>query len=210
MGRERRDFVRRSGFRDATLFVIASEGAVTELNYFNGLKDRWHNPRVHPEVVTRDDPTLSSPEHVMRVLDQFAKQYKLRDGDQLWVVIDRDSQSWKPRMMASVARECKRKKYYLAVSNPCFEIWLLLHFEDVPNGMTARIQELTENKHGLLKSMVAGHCAVKRDYIDHFLPHTEIAIDRAEVLDRKPRERWPSQLGTRAYRLVRPLIPTSV
>ena len=30
MGRERGDFVRRSGLRDATLFVIASEGAITE------------------------------------------------------------------------------------------------------------------------------------------------------------------------------------
>ncbi len=143
----------------------------------------------------------------MRVLDRFARQYNLRDGDQLWVVIDRDSQSWKPQMMASIARECQRKAYDLAVSNPCFEIWLLLHFEDVPNGSAARIQELTENKNGLLKSVVAGHCAAKRDYIDHFLTHTKRAIARAEVLDKKPRERWPSQLGTRVHRLVKQLMP---
>ena len=42
MARQRRDFVRRGGFRDATLFVIASEGAVTEPRYFEGLKERWH------------------------------------------------------------------------------------------------------------------------------------------------------------------------
>ena len=104
MGRERRDFVRRSGFRDATLFVIASEGAVTEPKYFNGLKARWRNPRIQIEILTRDDPSLSSPEHVLKTLDRFASEYRLRDGDQLWLLIDRDSRSWKPRTMATVAQ----------------------------------------------------------------------------------------------------------
>jgi hypothetical protein len=207
MGRERREFVRRSGMRDATLFVIASEGAVTEPKYFNGLKDRWHNPRVHLEVLAQDDPTHSSPEHVLKTLDRFSREYNLRDGDQLWLCLDRDSQSWKPRTMATVAKECQRKTYHLAVSNPCFEIWLLLHFEDVPNSSAVRAQELAENKDGLLKSTVAKHCAAKRDYIDHFLPQTGVAIARAEVLDSKPEERWPSQLGTRVHRLVKQLLP---
>jgi len=66
MGRERRDFVRRSGLRDATLFVIASEGAVTEPRYFEGLKASWHNSRVHIEVLTRSDPTLNSPDEVLK------------------------------------------------------------------------------------------------------------------------------------------------
>jgi RloB-like protein len=103
MGRERRDFVRRSGMRDATLFVIASEGAVTEPRYFNGIKERWHNPRVHLEVLTQDNPTHSSPEHVLRTLDRFSRAYNLREGDQLWLCMDRDSQSWKPKTMATVA-----------------------------------------------------------------------------------------------------------
>ena len=149
MGRERRDFVRRSGLRDATLFVIASEGVVTEPRSFNGIKERWHNPRIYVEILERDDPGHSSPEQVLKALSRFAEEYRLRDGDQLWLVIDRDSQSWKPRMMASIARECQRKTYHLAVSNPCFEIWLLLHFEDVNKQGTARIRELTENRDDL-------------------------------------------------------------
>jgi hypothetical protein len=207
MGRERRDFVRRSGMRDATLFVIASEGAVSEPKYFNGLKARWHNPRVHVEVLIREDPGHSSPDQVLKSLGRFAEEYRLRDGDQLWLVIDRDSRSWKPRMMAAIARECQRKAYHLAVSNPCFEIWLLLHFEDLPKVCGVRAKELAENKDGLLKSIVARYCAAKRDYIDHFLSHTRAAIARAEVLDSKPGERWPSQLGTRVHRLVKQLIP---
>jgi hypothetical protein len=207
MGRERRDFVRRSGLRDARLFVIASEGAVTEPRYFNGLKERWHNPRIHVEVLIREQPGLSSPQQVLKALDRFKDDYQLRDGDQLWVVIDRDSQSWKPRAMASAARECEQKEYFLAVSNPCFEIWLLLHFEDVPKQSDMRKRKLIENANSLLKTEVARHCSATCEYIDNFLPHTRVAIARGEVLDSKPGERWPSQLGTRVYRLVRQLIP---
>jgi hypothetical protein len=209
MGRERRDFVRRSGFRDARLFVIASEGAVTEPRYFNGLKERWHNPRIHIEVLTRDDPTLSSPEQVLKTLDGFAREYALRDGDQLWLVMDRDLRSWKPRTMAGVARECERKTYHLAVSNPCFELWLLLHFEDVPSQGDARRSELFENADDLLKSEVARSCSSGCDYIENFIPHTRTAITRAEALDTKPQARWPSQLATRVYRLVGQLVPES-
>jgi hypothetical protein len=209
MARERREFMRRSGLRDAKLFVIASEGAVTEPKYFNDLKERWHNPRIHIEVVVRDNPGLSSPEHVLGELDRFRREYHLHEGDQLWLVMDRDPQSWTNETLRVVARECQRRRYSLAVSNPCFEIWLLLHFEDVPNQGAARRQELIRNAKRLLKSEVARHCSTSGPHIDNFIPHTEKAIARAEALDTSPRARWPSQLGTRVYRLVKQLVPAS-
>jgi len=210
MGREPRDFVRRSGLRDATLFVIASEGAVTEPRYFNGLKERWHSPRVHVEVLRRVDPTQSSPEKVLSDLDEFARRFSLREGDQLWLVIDRDPQSWKQRTVAKVARECVKKKYFLALSDPCFELWLLLHFEDVPNQSPLRKDQLRANAADLLKSEVSRYCSGQREYIDNFIESTEIAIERAKTLDIKPGDRWPSQLGTRVYRLVGQILPRPI
>jgi RloB-like protein len=204
MPRERRDFVRRTGFRDASLVVIACEGAVTEPKYFNGLKERLHSPRMHVEVVTRQDPTQSSPDAVLHDLDAFAAAWFLRNGDALWLVIDRDPQSWKPGMIADVAQRCHQKGYFLALSNPCFELWLLLHFEDVPAQSEERCRQLLENADGLLKREEAQHRRPNSDweYIDHFLPHTETAIQRAQALDTEPEARWPAGLGTRVYRLV--------
>jgi RloB-like protein len=207
MGRERRYFVRRSGYRDGTLFVIACEGDVTEPRYFDGLKERWHNPRVHIEVVKRDDASASSPRSVLGTLDSFAGQYMLRDGDQLWLVIDRDSQTWKPSVLAQVSRACQQKNYFLAVSNPCFELWLLLHFEDLPVQGKQRQDQVLGNKRESLKREITQHCSSKIAYIDNFLPHTDRAIARAKALDSKPVDRWPSGLGTRVYRLVEQLQP---
>ena len=207
MGRERRDFVRRSGFRDAALFVIATEGAVTEPKYFQGLKEQWHSPRVHIEVMKRDDASESSRSSVLGTLDRFARQFMLRDGDQLWLVIDRDSQSWKPKEMVEVARACQQKNYYLAVSNPCFELWLLLHFEDLAVQDEKRRNQVLENKRGFLKRELSQHLSSETAHVDHLIPHTDQAIARARTLDKKPAERWPSGLGTRVYRLVEQLQP---
>jgi len=210
MGRERRDFVRRSGLYDAALFVIASEGAVTEPFYFEALKKRWHTSRIHIEILIRSDPSRSSPDDVLKSLDEFAYEYSFRDGDQLWLVCDRDPRNWKPRTMSSVARLCNQKGYFLAVSNPCFELWLLLHFEDVPNQPEERLNTLFENANGLLKKEVALYMSSRDKRAEHFIPHVDKAIDRSRLLDRKPQERWPSQLGTRVYRLVEQLRPSPI
>ena len=187
MGRERCDFVRLSGFRDATLFVIATGGDVTERKYFNGLKERWHTPGIHIEVMKRDDVSASSPTSVLGELDRFAKQFMLRDGDQMWLVVDRDSQSWKPREMAEVARASGQKRYYLAVSNPCFKLWLLAHFENVSSQSAKRENELLENKGGFLKIEVNRFVTPQKEYIDHFVPHTDSAIARCRAWIRSRR-----------------------
>jgi hypothetical protein len=46
-------FTRRSGFRDATLIIIATEGERTEQVYFNDLKVYFHRPSIHIEVLQK-------------------------------------------------------------------------------------------------------------------------------------------------------------
>ena len=202
MARERRSFERPSKIRDARLFVIATEGAKTEVDYFNGLKLRLNSSRVHPVVLERDKAGESSPAHVIKMLDDFARQYRLLRDDKLWLLIDRDRRSWRPQEFALVARECKQKGYYLAASNPCFELWLLLHFEDVIAQPETRRAELLKNEGGLLKKNVASKMRPNIEYIDQFFCRIPEAIVRARALDVRPKDRWPATLGTRVYLLV--------
>lgn len=87
MGRQRKDITRKSGVRDATLFVIATEGEYTEKRYFETLvsKDYFFSTRVHVEVMPASDGQ-SAPNQVMARLDAFKKEYKLRHGDELWIL----------------------------------------------------------------------------------------------------------------------------
>jgi hypothetical protein len=159
------------------------------------------------EVLPRKDASQSSPDAVLQSLDAFSEEFQLREGDQLWLVLDRDSQSWNARTMKAVAQRCQQKGFFLAVSNPCFELWLLLHLEDVPNQNGDRLNALLRNSNGFLKREVALHMSSKKKRIDHFLPYVEAAIQRSRLLDRKPAERWPSGLGTRVHLLVEQLRP---
>ncbi len=203
MPRKRRDFKRKSDVRDASLIVIACEGAATEPKYFNGLKERQHIPRIHVEVLQREIPENSSPPAVLEMLKKFYRKYRLQEGDQLWLVIDRDRQSWEEAAISKVARECRQSGYFMALSNPCFELWLLLHFEDVEDKGKQYCDRLFANANGFLKQQVGKYMRANTEYIDHFFPNTQKAIVRAGKLDREQTDRWPQGLGTHVYRLVK-------
>lgn len=206
MPRERRDFVRRSGFRDASLVVIACEGAETEPAYFEEVKARLHAPGLHVEVLQREDRENSSPERVRRMLDDFEIRWRLREGDTLWLLVDRDPQSWKPAMISEVAAACLQKDYRFTLSNPCFEVWLLLHFEDVSAQPEQRRGELFANEDHLLKREVGRYRHDNSDMLDVLGPAVAEAIQRGRTLDVNPDHRWPDALGTRVYLLVEHLL----
>ena len=141
--RQRRDFERPEGQKSARLIVIAAEGRKTENIYFEAMKASLCSTNVHVVVLPREDNN-SSPENVLEQIRIFMAEYSIKEDDQLWVVIDRDR--WETKMLSSVARECvKNDNLYFCVSNPCFELWLLLHLEDVTrydeqkkNGLAAK------------------------------------------------------------------------
>ena len=65
------------------------------------------------------------------------------DIDKMCLIVDRDKKSFKEEQYNYVKEECKRKNFKLYVTNPCFEFWLLLHFDEVH---LINKEELLENK----------------------------------------------------------------
>jgi hypothetical protein len=197
---------RRSGVRDARLIVIAAEGTNTEKQYFDALRAKYRNTRIHPESIARKT-TASDPAHVMKGLDDFRKQYRLRSGcDELWLVIDRDK--WHKQNLSDIAAQCQQKSYFLAVSNPCFEVWLLLHIKELEEYSPEIIAELLANRKTgkrtrLEIELLSLLGAYNKSNLNTapFLPNVAIAIARARSLDTHPEYRWPITLGTRVYLL---------
>ena len=65
----------------------------------------------------------------MKQLNDYKEQYALEADDELWLVIDKDR--WTEAMLSRVATECAQDEYmHMALSNPCIELWLLLHLVD--------------------------------------------------------------------------------
>lgn len=208
---ERRDFKRKSGFRDARLIIIAAEGEKTEKIYFEGLKVRYDNHRVHVEVLEHI-LAGSEPEKVILALDRFRAQYKLRKGyDQLWLVTDVDR--WREKLSV-VSQQCIQKQYQLAVSNPEFEIWLLLHIQSLDSYPAEVLAEFLENRKTGERTRVSqelltllGSYNKANPDMDYFAPRVYTAIRNGRAADQNPETRWPNQPGSRVYWLVEAIVP---
>ncbi|MEZ6086631.1 MAG: RloB family protein [Pirellulaceae bacterium] len=75
----------------------------------------------------------SSPRAVLERLNAYKEEYATEDGDELWICIDADHwiRGGHQAELSQVLQECRSKGYGIAISNPCFEVWLLMHFSDV-------------------------------------------------------------------------------
>ena len=202
---------RQEAFRDARLIVVASEGKDTERIYFKALAKEYTNPRVHVHILERSEAEQnnSSPEHVLKQLNDYKESYALEADDELWLVIDKDR--WTEAMLSRVATECAQDDYmHMALSNPCIELWLLLHLVDVTSLTSEEQQQWLENRRKsksadpylkvrLRQEMGSYHEAAYDAQM--LIAHVEKAIERAKTLDKNPSDRWPQTLGTRVYLL---------
>lgn len=198
----RRSFSRKTGFRDSKLIVIATEGEVTEHQYFNGLKlhEDYKSPRLHVEILERGTRN-SDPKACLDELSQFKKEYHLKQDDELWLVCDVDR--WGDRKLAEVGQLCRQKKYLIAVSNPCFEAWLLLHkvtYNQYSQEEKDNLNGACGNIERELKRVLGTYNKTKID-VDVFLVDLENAVAEAKLID-VPEHQWPQSFGSKLFHLV--------
>ena len=204
---------RREAYRDARLIVIASEGKDTERIYFKALAKEYTNPRVHVHILERsvDEQNNSSPEHVLKQLNDYKNQYELEADDELWLVVDKDR--WTEAMLSRVATECSQEvAMHMALSNPCFELWLILHLRDISleseEEKIKMLENLKETKNAdaylkrKLRALLGSYQESNYD-ADKLVLQVADAIARAEDLDKDKSARWPQGLGTHVYKLAK-------
>jgi hypothetical protein len=205
---------RRSGNRDAKLIIIVAEGSNTEKKYFDDLVDAYAALNIHVEVLNRIDAG-PDPKTVLKALDHFREQYSLRSGyDELWLVIDVDR--WPKKQLSEAGSLCAQKKYGYAVSNPCFEMWLLLHLKSLDEYLEKDLQEFRDNKRPNSRHArtrlelelvnLLGSYSKRNPDTSKFLKNVNTAIERAKALDKHPEQRWVNDLGTRVYLIAETIV----
>lgn len=112
-GRKRRGFARKEPVRAyRRLYIIATEGARTEPAYFNMFQSREATLRIK----LLDSRNKSSPEQVFDRAKKYITRQELRQGDSVWLVLDRDS--WQVEVLNTIHTWCLESRFQLAVSNP--------------------------------------------------------------------------------------------
>jgi hypothetical protein len=115
--------------RDANLIVIASEDKYAVRQYF----EFFRSTKIQFKVLETEDGK-SAPEHVLDRLDEYMREFDMGEGDKFWLVCDCDhwNKTGHLKNLIGVIRECRQKRIQVALSNPCFELWLILHFAEFP------------------------------------------------------------------------------
>jgi hypothetical protein len=196
--------------RDDRVFVVATEDTYAPDQYFE------HLPLARVKVIvlpTPKDSGLSSPGHVVERLktafDNVRQRRQLQSGDEFWVFLDTDHHIRDTHLLGTMdaLRTAAQAGFEIAISNPCFELWLLLHHADVAFGAVfANSSEVEQRLRDVLGEY--NKTSIK---IGHFpLARVPDAIRRARALEASPDEPgglWPEQAGTRVYRLLERVMP---
>lgn len=174
--------------RSTSIIVVATEGAKTEKNYFEIFKSKKVQIHVIPNKQDR-----SSPKYILQNLDDYAAEFQIRDDDQLWLAIDVDR--WTMKELNDICQQCIQKEYNLAISNPCFELWLLYHFQEMGENYNS-CHDVKDDLKPLLNKAVAG--TQEALYLDSALD----AVQRARDDDEDPDQRWPRPQGSHVYKII--------
>lgn len=119
---------RSAGTREQRRIIrVLTEGAVTEPSYIAQWARR--NRRIHVEFADSGMAPLSLVQRAREY--QIANRRSRRGGrgiefDEIWCVFDVDQH---PNLDQAI-NEARQNGIGVALSNPCFELWLILHYED--------------------------------------------------------------------------------
>ena len=111
-------------------FIIYSEGKNTEPDYFRAIRHDLLGALVDVEMIDAVGvPTTIAEKACKRTAAmKRARRQKssFEEGDQVWAVFDRDEH---PKVPEALER-CRMSNVRVAFSDPCFELWLILHLDD--------------------------------------------------------------------------------
>jgi hypothetical protein len=191
----RKGNIRRTAFKDPKkFFIISMEGKETEPRYFEEFKTPRES-NIQIKLVPNPNHK-SKPKEVLKRLHDYFRRNALREGDEGWIVIDRDA--WEENELTQVCQDADKAGYKVAVSNPCFELWLYLHLHD-----NRPFNDRHDCQRGLAQ-VLSNYLPDKKGSfdVDQLLPGVANAIRRALRLDTEPHLPWPRNQGSRVYQLV--------
>lgn len=184
--------------------LIVCEGIVTEPEYFEAFRQEEQNRLV--EVVIDDEggvPKTLVERAALRKKSADKEAEREHDDnlrfDEVWCVFDVDQHPNLP----DARQQARDNGIELAVSNPCFELWLLLHFVDHSAHIGRQAIASLLRKHIRAYRKHVPFESLRTGYLD--------AVRRAKVLEKRciDSENEGGNPSTGVYRLTERISETS-
>ena len=178
MPKKNRTYKRGEPFRDATFLIIACEGAKREKVYFETLAKGNQRIKIRVLSPSEDVTGRSAPHWILERAIVFTEEIGANEYDRLWFVLDIDK--WRRDSLETIKSEC-HSNWEIAISNPCFEVWLIMHYLDpeeiesiscrnLKTELNFKIKGGYKVETALRNVKAAIERAKKVDQADHFIP----------------------------------------
>jgi hypothetical protein len=197
MQQKRRSLNRQSDKLDyRPVFIISTEGSSSEPIYFDIFK------QLNIAINCLKKVGKGSPDKIIKRMQSELHECNFRASDKAWLVVDKDK--WTDNQLQTLHNWSKKDaRYGTALSNPKFEYWLLLHFDDGNNINSARECEERLERH---------YPNYEKAFDNRKFSYQHIcdAIKRAKRRDNPPCIDWPKEIGqTTVYRIVELILNTA-
>jgi RloB-like protein len=113
--------------------------------------------------------------------------------------IDRDA--WSEADLNEVCKKAHDLGYFVALSNPCFELWLYLHLK---NNCHFNDRHQCQREFGKAHKSYGAEGKAGYD-AKPLVKEIAKAIERSKAIDIHPADPWPKKQATRVYLLVEKL-----
>jgi hypothetical protein len=189
--------------RDDRLFVVGCEDTYAPVQYFGFFR----LSRVQVFVVGSKEGR-SAANHVIERLLSYKRECEA--DDELWMLLDTDHyiSGSHMRNFKRAIKIARQNKVKVAVSRPCFDLWLLLHHVD--ENVTVNLSNATDVARAIRTKLGQFNKANLKP--DHYpLASVVGAYRRAERLDSTAgHEDIPPKNSTRVYKLWQAIIEKSL
>ncbi len=133
VSRERRDWKRIQKPRKQNIIVLIVVPGPSERDYFTGMSDRFKSVKIIINDRIGDSNPIETVKKAKRLTINLAGQKT--NPDFLYVVLDYDNEdkidALKDVRFNDACKKKSKERFKVFYSNPCFEVWLKMHFECV-------------------------------------------------------------------------------
>lgn len=119
--KKKRNDVKRT--RKPVMLITAEGRNKTEKQYFNSFQDQHGKYSIRFATGLETDPV-----GMLKAMEKDWKKNELseKDGDKAYIVLDMDCKPEKIQLVKELQKKSKNIRFI--VSNPCIEVWFILHF----------------------------------------------------------------------------------
>ena len=202
--------------RSKPVILIVTEGEKSEPKYFAHFRTRQNNIEVRVVPNSRNGSKTDYASLIRKAI-KICKDDGLSPsiGDSVWIIADADvnyqaadAVNKKNAALSEARKKAGNESFKLILSNPCFELWYLLHLRYT----TAHFSDYDAVRKALEQAGVTDY-EKHNDLYERLVSYTSEAIDRSKRLEKfHTGNGFPLPLGidanpyTEVYKLVERLI----